>query len=176
MRIISGYHRGRVLRPPAGLPLRPTTDLAKESLFNILNNYIDFEAIHVLDLFAGTGNISLEFASRGAKSILSVEINPRCADYIKKTASELDFPSLTVLKGNVFHFLSKSSGKYDVIFADPPYDLPEREKVPELIFNNHLLCDEGWFIMEHDSFINFNNHPRFHEQRRYGKVHFSIFR
>lgn len=176
MRIISGSHRGRVLRPPAGLPLRPTTDMAKESLFNILNNYIDFESIKVLDLFAGTGNISLEFASRGALSVLSVEQNQKCSDYIQKTATELHFNAMSVVRGDVFHFLQKTAGFYDVIFADPPYDMQERERIPELIYEKKFLAPEGWFIMEHDSFINFKNHPRFSEERKYGKVHFSFFR
>ena len=175
MRIISGSHKGRLLRPPTGLPVRPTTDLAKESLFNILNNYIDFEEVKVLDLFAGTGNISLEFASRHANLIVSVEMNPRCADYITRTATELKFQKLTVIKANVFAFLSRSAGKYDVIFADPPYDLEGREKIPALIFEHDWLADEGWFVMEHDKYISFKDTPFFYEERRYGKVHFSFF-
>lgn len=176
MRIISGSHKGRALRPPQGLPVRPTTDLAKESLFNILNNYIDFEDVRVLDLFAGTGSISLEFASRNSKMVLSVELNGRCVDYISKMATELKFNNLSVIRANVFSFLSRSAGSYDVIFADPPYDLEEREKIPGLIFSNHWLSDEGWFILEHDKSISFKEYPFFTEERRYGKVHFSFFR
>jgi len=176
MRIISGSHRGRVLRPPQGLPVRPTTDLAKESLFNILNNYIDFESVRVLDLFAGTGNISLEFASRNASSVLSIEINSRCVDYISGIATDLKFNSLSVIKTNVFTFLSRQAGQYDVIFADPPYDLEGREKIPGLIFDNNWLADNGWFVMEHDKAISFAENPFFSEERRYGKVHFSFFR
>lgn len=175
MRIISGSHRGRVLRPPQGLPVRPTTDLAKESLFNILNNYIDFEAVKVLDLFAGTGNISLEFASRNAEKVVSIDLNGRCTDYISKMAADFNFRNLSVIRTNVFTFLEKSAGTYDVIFADPPYDLDGREKVPALVFENNWLADEGWFVMEHDKSISFKDHRYFASERRYGKVHFSFF-
>ncbi len=175
MRIISGSHARRVLRPPLGLPVRPTTDLAKESLFNILNNYIDFEDLKVLDLFAGTGNISYEFASRGAALALCIELNRKCADYISQTATELKFSKLSVIQANVFTFLSRPAGNYDVIFADPPYDMPEREKIPQLVFANNWLADEGWLIVEHDNSISFSDYPNFSEIRRYGKVHFSFF-
>jgi 16S rRNA (guanine966-N2)-methyltransferase len=176
MRIISGSHKGRILRPPEGLPVRPTTDMAKESLFNILNNYIDFEEVKVLDLFAGTGNISLEFASRNAAIVLSVDVNGRCIDYISKMATEFKFTNLSAIRANVFAFLARPAGSYDVIFADPPYDLENRERIPALIFENKWLADEGWFIMEHDKYLSFKNHPYFAEERRYGKIHFSFFR
>ncbi len=176
MRIISGNHRGRVLRPPEGLPVRPTTDMAKESLFNILNNYVDFSEITVLDLFAGTGNISMEFAARDASKVVSVELNSRCTDYISKMATELKFANLFVIKANVFTFLARQAGSYDVIFADPPYDLAEREKIPELIFANNWLSDEGIFVMEHDKHLGFKTHPHFTEERQYGKIHFTFFR
>jgi len=176
MRIIGGIQKGRVLRPPQGLPVRPTTDLAKESLFNILNNYIDFEEVTVLDLFAGTGNISLEFASRGAKMMLSIDNNIKCTDFISKSIQAYNLKNHSVIRTNVFSFLAKPSGKYDIIFADPPYDMPERESVPQLVFDNQWLADEGWLIVEHDSKINFSKHPRFNQERRYGKVHFTFFR
>lgn len=176
MRIISGSHKGRVLRPPMGLPVRPTTDVAKESLFNILNNYVDFEEIRVLDLFAGTGNISLEFASRGASLILSIDLNSRCTDFISKMAADLSFKQLSVIKTNVFTFLSRPAGTYDVIFADPPYDMEGRDKIPGLIFENNWLAEDGWFVMEHDRSLNFKDHPYFDNERRYGKVHFTFFR
>jgi len=176
VRIIGGTHKGRIIRPPQGLDLRPTTDLAKESLFNILNNRVDFEAITVLDLFAGTGNISLEFSSRMAKKVVSVEANSRCVDYILKMATELKFSNLSAIRTNVFTFLAKGTGKYDVVFADPPFDLPGRETIPALVFDNNWLAPDGWFIMEHDKFLQFFDLPNFVEERRYGKVHFSFFR
>lgn len=175
MRIISGSHKGRTLRPE-GLPVRPTTDMAKESLFNILNNRIDFEDVKVLDLFAGTGNISMEFASRGAISVLSIDVNGRCVDYITKMITDLKFSNLSTIRANVFAFLARPAGSYDVIFADPPYDLEEREKVPALIFENNWLADDGWFIMEHDKRLNFKDHPFFAEERQYGKIHFTFFK
>lgn len=150
--------------------------MAKESLFNILNNRIDFEEVKVLDLFAGTGNISMEFASRGAASVLSVDVNGRCVDYILKMISDLKFSNLSAIRANVFAFLARPAGSYDVIFADPPYDMAEREKISELIFENKWLADEGLFIMEHDKRINFKDHPFFAEERQYGKIHFTFFR
>ena len=149
--------------------------MAKESLFNILNNYIDFEEIRVLDLFAGTGNISLEFASRGAKSVLSVDLNIKCTDYISKMIAEFKFTNSTVIRANVLAMLARPSGSYDVIFADPPYDLENREKVPELIFENKWLAEDGWLVMEHDKRISFKDHLLFYDERRYGKIHFSFF-
>jgi len=175
MRIISGSHKGRILRPQ-GLPVRPTTDMAKESLFNILNNYIDFEEVKVLDLFAGTGNISLEFVSRGASLVMSVELNGRCVDFISKMATDFKFKNLTTIRANVLTYLARPAGSYDVIFADPPYDLENREQIPQLVFENKWLTDDGWFVMEHDKYISFKNHPCFSEERRYGKIHFTFFR
>ena len=176
MRIISGSHKSRLLKPPLGLPVRPTTDLAKESLFNILNNYIDFEDVKVLDLFAGTGNVSFEFASRGATLVVGIETNTKCVDFISKTATELKFQNLSVIKADAFVYLSRQSVEYDVIFADPPYDMPEREKVVKMVLENNWLSDEGWFVLEHDKYLNFAGHPLLYDERRYGKVHFSFFR
>jgi 16S rRNA (guanine(966)-N(2))-methyltransferase RsmD len=175
VRIIGGTFRGRILHPPKGLPIRPTTDLGKESLFNILNNRIDFEGLAVLDLFAGTGNISLEFASRGASEIISVDNNSKCIEYIRKTSHEMSFNGLFTVKANVFTFLKSVSRKFDIIFADPPYDMKESIQLPELIFENSLLQPDGWLIIEHDVFKEFKSHPNFVEERRYGKVHFSFF-
>lgn len=176
MRIISGSHRGRQLRPPKGLPVRPTTDLAKESLFNILTNRVDLEELSVLDLFAGTGNISFEFASRGAQSIVAVELNSRCTDYIQQAAREIGFGNLFVVKANVFNYLKSVKRKFDLIFADPPYDMKESSVLPALVFGNELLNPEGWLIVEHDSGMNFKDESNFVEERQYGKVHFSFFR
>lgn len=175
MRIIGGSHRGRHLHPPKGLLVRPTTDLAKESLFNILNNRIDFEDLRVLDLFAGTGNISLEFASRGAAQVVAVEMNHRCTEFISKASKDLGFENVYIVKANVFHYLRSVKRKFDLIFADPPYEMKEISTLPSLIYDHGLLANEGWLILEHDSSVNFAEHEAFREERHYGKVHFSFF-
>ena len=175
MRIIGGTHRGRVIHPPKGLEVRPTTDLAKESLFNILNNRIDFEDIAVLDLFAGTGNISLEFASRGALKVISVEKNHKNAAFIAKAAADFQLLNVQVRKADAYRFLGEYKLKFDVIFADPPYEMKETNTIPDKIFSLSLLNDEGWLIVEHDKTLNFTTHPRFTDERKYGKVHFSFF-
>ena len=152
MRIISGSNKGRIIKTPANLPVRPTTDLAKESLFNILNNHFDFEELDVLDLFAGTGNISYEFASRGAKRIVSVDNNFKCAEFIRKAAQEYGFNKIiTVQRANVFVFLKYPQVPFDLIFADPPYDMEGIETIPDLIFNQKLLKPGGWLILEHSN-------------------------
>jgi 16S rRNA (guanine966-N2)-methyltransferase len=175
LRIISGTHRGRQLHPPKGLTVRPTTDLAKESLFNILVNRVDFEDIAVLDLFAGTGNISFEFASRGARDVVSVELNHRCTDFISRCVHAIGFERVFVVKANVFNYLKSVKRKFDVIFADPPYEMREVQLIPDLVFNHGLLNDEGWLIVEHDSSVVFKEHPAFIDERQYGRVHFSFF-
>ena len=176
MRIISGSHRGRNIKTPTNLPVRPTTDLAKESLFNILNNNFDFEELDVLDLFAGTGNISYEFASRGAQRVVSVDNNFRCAEFIKKAAQEYGFNKvITVQRANVFVFLKYPQVPFDLIFADPPYEMEDIETIPELIFNQKLLKKDGWLILEHSKANTFKDHPFLLQQRNYGKVNFSIF-
>lgn len=176
MRIIGGIHGGRLLRPPKGLPVRPTTDLAKESLFNILNNRVDFEDISVLDLFSGTGNIAVEFASRGARQVVAVEIHAKCAVYIRSLAESLQLNNLVTVKTNVFNYLTSYSKPYDIIFADPPYEMKESALIPDIIFERQLLHEGGWLILEHDVFVTYDSHPCFEEERHYGKVHFSFFR
>lgn len=158
------------------MPVRPTTDIAKEGLFNILNNRIDFENLTVLELFAGTGSISYEFASRGAGEITVVEINPRCAEFIRKTADDMGFPKIRVVKANAFGFLGFCKARYDLIFADPPYEMKDITTIPELIFNNSLLNPGGIFILEHSRDHVFSGHPAFIGQRKYGKVNFSFFK
>jgi 16S rRNA (guanine966-N2)-methyltransferase len=177
MRIISGIHKGRVLHPPKSLPVRPTTDFAKESLFNILNNYIDFDGLKVLDLFCGTGNITFEFASRGATDITSVDSNYNCCEFVKKTISAFNMQQVRVVKSDVFSFLNKNLNSYDIIFADPPYDLePDKfNAIHELVFNKGLLKSEGWLIIEHGERIDFSKHKYFMEHRKYGNVNFSFF-
>ncbi len=175
MRIVSGSLKGRRISAPDNLPARPTTDLAKESLFNILNNHIDFDEIEVIDLFAGIGSISYEFASRGVKRVVAVEQNPKCADFIRKTIEQLKIEQLTVLRENVFTFIDRGRMTADLIFADPPYDLPNLNSIPNLIFEKNILRPNGILVLEHSKSNDFSAHPRFTEVRKYGKVHFSFF-
>lgn len=176
MRIIGGKFKRKVLRTPGNLPVRPTTDLAKEALFNVLNNHIDFESVRVLDLFAGTGNISLEFASRGATTVVAVENNPRCVAFIKRMAGELDFSQMYVVRGDAMGFLVRTTMRFDLVFADPPYDFPRIPDIPDLVFEKGLLEPDGWLVVEHGPATSFNTHPRLIEKRKYGRVHFSFFR
>ncbi len=174
MRIISGKNKGRHIAPPANLPVRPTTDLAKESLFNILNNYFFFEAVTVIDLFAGTGNVSLEFASRDAVSVTSVDIHQPCVDFIKKMAGELKYTNLSAVKSDAFQFLEHQKMPVDIIFADPPYNMENIEKIPEMVFSNNLLKPDGWLIIEHSKIHDFSSHEKFYQHRNYGKVNFTF--
>lgn len=177
MRIISGSHRGRHITPDKNFTARPTTDFAKENLFNVLCNYIDFEGIRVLDLFSGTGSISYEFASRGAQEIVAVEANYKHYAFIQKTAKELGFKNMNIYKTDVFLACKKLKGrKFDVIFADPPYNLDKIPNIPTAIFDNDLLAENGIVILEHPESIRFTDHPRFSEHRQYGSVNFSLFR
>jgi 16S rRNA (guanine(966)-N(2))-methyltransferase RsmD len=176
MRIISGSLKGRRINPPTNLPVRPTTDLAKESLFNILNNHVDFEKINALDLFSGTGSISLELISRGCISVTSVDMNFKCTDFIKKTALVFKVNNLHIVKTNVFNYLKFSTTTFDLIFADPPYDMQGINTIPDIIFEKNLLSENGLLIVEHSKDINFDTHNRLFEHRNYGKVNFSIFK
>ena len=175
MRIISGTHRGKQLIAPKTLPVRPTTDFAKESLFNILNNYFFLDSIKVLDLFAGTGNISYEFGSRGCPEITAVDSHPACVQYIRKTAEALAYP-IEVVKSDVFTYLDRSLSQYDVIFADPPYALRELPELPERVMSSKLLAPGGLFVLEHGKHYDFSDRPDFLEHRAYGSVNFSFFR
>jgi 16S rRNA (guanine(966)-N(2))-methyltransferase RsmD len=175
MRIISGKYKRRFITPPKNLPVRPTTDLARESLFNILENKTDLEEKSVLDLFSGTGAVSYEFISRGCKNVLAIDSNYRCTQFIKKTASEFEMKTLSTIKGDVFNFLSRTKLSFDIIFADPPYDLENLDTLPHLIFKNNILKDNGYFILEHPKIYDFSNHPNFLEHRKYGKVNFTFF-
>lgn len=174
MRIIRGTLKGRRIQAPNNLTVRPTTDFAKESLFNVLNNRVDFDALNVLDLFAGIGGISFEFASRGA-NVLAVENNPKCADFIRKTAEHLQVENVRVMQTDAFAYLAKTRQTFDLIFADPPYDLPTIDLLPTLIFEYNLLNPNGIFILEHSEKHNYSAFPQFSELRKYGKVHFSFF-
>lgn len=175
MRIISGKYRGRMIHPGKEFTARPTTDTAKESLFNILMNTYDLEEIDVLDLFAGTGSISYEFASRGCKSIETVELNYKHAGFISKMVQELKFDQLRLIRTNAFHYLKACNRKFDIIYADPPYDLEEIETLPEIIISKGLLKEGGVFILEHSKNMNFSNHEKLSDHRAYGSVNFSFF-
>ncbi|MDY0216556.1 MAG: RsmD family RNA methyltransferase [Bacteroidales bacterium] len=174
MRIISGIRKGKKIVAPADLPVRPTTDYAKESLFNVLNNFFYFDGIEVLDLFAGTGNISYEFAAREAISVLAVDSSQECINFIAKTAESLSFDQIKTVRADVWKFLQTHSGKYNVIFADPPFD-QDFDFLPDLIFEKDLLHPDGFFVMEHGPRKDFSKHPNFYQMRNYGKVHFSFF-
>lgn len=176
MRIIGGTLRGLRLNPPRNLPVRPTTDLAKEALFNILQNQIEFEGLKVLDLFSGTGNISLEFASREAASVVAVDRNIQCINYLRDTARQHHLGKIKTYKADVFKFLELESEKYDLIFADPPYDLNRIPDIPGIVFEKGLLNPGGLLIVEHQSLQNLSNHPAFSEQRKYGHSSFSFFK
>jgi len=176
MRIISGKFRRRSIFPPKSFRARPTTDVAKESLFNILENQLDIEELKVLDLFSGTGGISYEFASRGCEDITSVELNYMHFGFIKKTIAELKLEKeIKAVKSNAFVFIKHIKEQYDLIFADPPYDLKNLETLPDEIFNNNLLKPDGLLILEHSEQNNFNAHPNFTNHKKYGSVNFSFF-
>lgn len=176
MRIISGKHKGRHIVAPKKLPVRPTTDMAKEALFNILNNQYYFDEITVLDLFAGTGNISYEFASRGTQQIIAVDVDLGCIKFINQTANALGF-GITTIKNDVLKYLEKSSLKAHIIFADPPYDMPLEDfaKIPELVFKNNLLLENGLLIIEHSKHMDLSHLENFSHQRKYGGSIFSFF-
>ena len=176
MRIISGKFRGRAINPPKNLRARPTTDFAKENLFNILTNLIDFEECTVLDLFAGTGSISYEFASRGVKSVTAVEINSVHHNFIRNTARDLGADNIFAVKANVFLYLKSCPKRFDVVFSDAPYDLEGVEDVVDLVLSGEILAEDGIFIFEHSEKYNFENHPFFWQSRSYGSVQFSFFK
>ena len=176
MRIIRGKHQRRQITAPSNLPVRPKTDMAKESLFNILENHVDFEDITVLDLFAGTGNISYELVSRGCPRVTAVDENNNCIKFIRDTATKLNMEELLAIRSDVFRFIPMHKVKYDLIFADPPYDSQHYDLLVSLIFEHNLLKEGGMLVVEHNKFIDFKEHPRFVEQRRYGKVNFSFFK
>ncbi len=175
MRIIAGTLKGRRLNPPANLPVRPTTDMAREGLFNILNNYVDFDECTVMDLFAGTGAMSVEFISRGVREVTAVDINNACTDYIKSEAQRLELNNLRVVRADVFDLLKRANRKFDIVFADPPYAIEGLETLPGLVFDRQVLTDDGIFILEHPREYSFEEHPHFWQHRNYGKVNFTFF-
>lgn len=176
MRIISGRLGGRRFNPPSEMPhTRPTTDIAKEGLFNILQNNLAFEELKTLDLFGGTGSISYELASRGAKDSTVVEKDNHMAAFIKKTAAELGLQNFKVVRSDVFRFIETCREKFDFIFAGPPYALTTIDELPKLIFEKGLLNEGGWFILEHTPRNNYQTFPYFLREKNYGTTVFSIF-
>ncbi|MFC5281998.1 RsmD family RNA methyltransferase [Pedobacter alpinus] len=175
MRIVGGRLKGIRFNPPKNLPVRPTTDMAKEALFNILQNQVDINNLKVLDLFSGTGNISLEFASREALAITSVDLNFGCYNYLKNISKEQNLTQIKAIKADVFKFLKQETDKFDLIFADPPYDLNRIPEIATLVFEKELLTENGILIIEHQSMQDLSIHPNFTEKRKYGYSAFSFF-
>lgn len=176
MRIISGKHKGKRLSAPKNLPVRPTTDMAKESLFNIINNLFYFENLTVIDLFSGTGNISFEFASRGTQYIYSIDKHFACVKYVHNTAKELDL-DINTYKSDVYKFLEKTPLKADIIFADPPYGFETEQflKIAEIVFKRELLNEDGLLIIEHSKHTDISTHPNFSYSKKYGGNMFTFF-
>lgn len=176
MRIISGKYKGRRIFPPKGLPVRPTTDMSKEALFNVLNNHFSFEGLKILDLFAGTGNISYEFASRGSTPITSVDSDFGCVKFIKQVATEYDF-NIAATKSDVFMFLERNKAIYDIIFADPPYGLDQKifEKIVLTVFEKNVLQEDGIMIIEHSKYTKMDHLIHFSFKKSYGGSIFSFF-
>ncbi len=176
MRIITGIYKGRHFDVPRTFKARPTTDFAKENIFNVLQGYVDFEDATALDLFSGTGSISLELVSRGCQQVVSVEADRDHARFIQECFKKLKEDKDILIRGDVFRFLKSCKQKFDFIFADPPYALEKLPEIPDLILNGELLNEEGILVFEHGKNYDFSNHPRFVEHRSYGSVNFSIFR
>ena len=176
MRIISGIYGGRRITPPAKMPYtRPTTDIAKEGLFNILQNNLDIESLKTLDLFGGTGSISYELASRGVKDITIIEKDSKMYDFIKKTAQQLALKNFKVIKSDVFKFIENCKEQYDLIFAGPPYALDNIDDLPKLVVEKKLLHPKGWFILEHTPRNTYVKSPFYKSERNYGTTVFSFF-
>jgi 16S rRNA (guanine(966)-N(2))-methyltransferase RsmD len=177
MRIISGLYGGRKFMPPAYIPARPTTDLAKEGLFNTLQNMLDFEHLKTLDLFGGTGNISYELASRGVADLTIVERDHRLIAFIKKTAHTLGISNrMHILKNDVFKYLQQASGCFDFIFADPPYALANSDNLPALIFEKKMLSAHGLLVLEHGAEKDYQQHSCFLRMKNYGETTFTFFK
>jgi 16S rRNA (guanine(966)-N(2))-methyltransferase RsmD len=175
LRIIGGRYKGRRINPPSNFKARPTTDFAREGLFNILNNRVDFESINVLDLFSGTGSISYEFASRGAATVHLVETDLRHIAGIKKILKELDLQNVRPIHIDVRAYLKTCTAKYDIVFADPPYELTWLRELPDLVTQSGVIKADGFFILEHPRDSSFSGHRLFFEHRNYGGVNFSFF-
>lgn len=175
MRIIGGKYKSRRIQVPPNLKARPTTDFAREGLFNVLNNLLDWEETTALDLFSGTGSIAFELISRGCPYVVSVEQNQHHFNFICRAQEKLETKELFPVKADVFKYLQSLKHQFDFIFADPPYDLSDTGKVPEIIIHKQLVKEGGIFVMEHSKNLNFSHLPHFKEERKYGNVHFSFF-
>ncbi|MCU0462601.1 MAG: RsmD family RNA methyltransferase [Bacteroidales bacterium] len=176
MRIIGGKYKGRRITPAQSFKARPTTDFAREGLFNILNNRVGFDEISVLDLFSGTGSISYEFASRGAREVHLVEKDVKHIAVIRRIIKDIGFTNIKPVHIDVKAFLKTCTHKYDIVFADPPYELKWLSEIPDLVTCSGVIKDDGFFILEHPRNINFSDHKLFFEHRNYGGVNFSFFR
>lgn len=175
MRIITGQYKGRRFDIPRTFKARPTTDFAKENIFNVLSGYVDFDGATALDLFAGTGSISLEMLSRGCSQVVSVEADRDHARFISECVRKLQVDNHVLIRGDVFRFVKSCRQQFDLIFADPPYQLPNLPTIPDLIFEHQLLAPNGIFVFEHGKQNDFSQHPHFREHRAYGSVNFSLF-
>ncbi len=176
MRVITGKYKGRRFDVPRTFKARPTTDFAKENIFNVIRAYVDFEDCRALDLFAGTGSISLEMLSRGAKSVVSVEMDRSHASFISACLKKLAIDNDVLICGDVFRYLNSCRQQYDLVFADPPYALEKLTSIPDIIFEKNLLTEDGIFVLEHGAANDFSQHPHFVEHRAYGSVNFSVFK
>lgn len=175
MRIIGGKYKGKSFFPPKNLKARPTTDFAKEGLFNVLNHSFNFENTDILDLFSGTGNISYEFCSRNCRSLIAIESLKSNARFIEKNLTALNFSQAKIYNMDVFKFLNSCKQKFDIIFADPPFDSLDLERIYNDVFNNNLLSDTSYLIIEHSVEHDFSKHKHFYMKKKYGKVNFSFF-
>jgi len=175
VRIIGGTYRGKQIHPPKTFNARPTTDFARESLFNILIHRYDFREMDVLDLFSGTGIISYEFASRNARSVVAIEMAQPHYKFIRKICDEMDLEQVSVIRADAFRYLNNPVQSFDIIFADPPYDHPRLAELPGLVFTTPILNEGGIFILEHPAVHSFSPHPKFYQQRKYGGVNFTLF-
>ena len=176
MRIITGKYKGRHFDIPRTFKARPTTDFAKENIFNVLVQYVDFEGATALDLFSGTGSISLELLSRGCSQVVSVELDRDHHRFIQECVKKLGATNMIPIRGDVFRYLKSCKQQYDLIFADPPYALKELPQIPDLIFEKQLLKADGIFVFEHGKDYDLSQHPHFVEHRSYGSVNFSLFK
>ncbi|HYQ56668.1 MAG TPA: RsmD family RNA methyltransferase [Draconibacterium sp.] len=175
MRIIGGTFKGRIFHPGKKFKARPTTDVAKEGLFNILENRYDFSTKNILDLFSGTGSMGYEFISRGCLSATLIESNFNHYRFILEVLKTLKIENVKVYKADVFKFVKKTKDSFNIIFADPPFDHPHFNEIPDSVLNADLLAREGLFILEHPKEFSFSSHKYFKELRTYGKVNFSFF-